>query len=134
MTGRVRAVLLVALTGALTGSLVAGCAGWSANPGLTVRIASGLDRPLLVYVNNDWVGTIPERSGTTTVPAAGHGGPPWHVEARTDAGRVLATLDVPAADAAVAVSVRLACGSIGITTAGSLVPSPAAVDPLPPCD
>ena len=38
---------------------LAGCAGWTTDPALTLHVDSAIDRPLLVYVNDDWVGTIP---------------------------------------------------------------------------
>jgi hypothetical protein len=64
---------------ALAASLLGGCAGWTTNPALTLHVDSSLDLPLLVYVNGDWVGTIP--AGATgaagahdaTVPADGPG-------------------------------------------------------------
>ncbi len=75
--------------------LVAGCAGWTTDPELTLHVDSGIDRPLLVYVNGDWVGTIPAGATDATVPASGHGGPPWTAEGRVASGTVLITLPDP---------------------------------------
>ena len=65
---------------ATTALLVAGCAGWTTNPELTLDVDNAIDRPLLVYVNDDWVGTIPAGTTDAAVPASGHGGPPWAAE------------------------------------------------------
>ena len=112
-------------------AMLAGCAGWSSAPSLTVHVTSSTDRPLLIYVNGDWVGTIPARAGAMDVPAAGHNGPPWTVEARTDTGRVLGTLDVSAAQAAdpagVASDATLKCGNLRLAVGTSSVASGAAV-------
>lgn len=134
-----RAAAAVALAaGAL---LAAGCAGWTTDPALTLHVDSRIDRPLLVYVNGDWVGTIPAGATDATVPAAGHGGPPWTVEGRVASGAVLVTLAVPAVPApgeTVAASVAAACGTLTVT-AGAPVPGRSAAQPAPaaslaPCE
>ncbi|HYN47896.1 MAG TPA: hypothetical protein VER83_03470, partial [Candidatus Nanopelagicales bacterium] len=80
-------------------AVLAGCAGWTTNPELTLHVDSRIDRPLLVYVNGDWVGTIPAGATDATVPTGGHGGPPWTAEGRVAGGTVLVTLPIPAAPA-----------------------------------
>ncbi len=92
---RLRPIRGAALAG-LTTALLAGCAGWTTNPALTLHVDSAIDRPLLVYVNDDWVGTIPAGATDATVPASGHGGPPWTAEGRVASGAVLITLPIPA--------------------------------------
>jgi len=123
-------------------ALLAGCAGWTTNPGLTLRVDSRIDRPLLVYVNGDWVGTIPAGATDAAVPATGHGGPPWTAEGRVASGTVLVTLPVPAAPAAgerLATTAVLACGTITIAVGDpgpgpSLVPTGPGTEVRPPCD
>jgi hypothetical protein len=130
----IAAVLVIA-------ALLAGCAGWTTNPALTLHVDSAIDRPLLVYLNGDWVGTIPAGAADTVVPASGHGGPPWTAEVRVASGTVLATLQIPAAPAsgeAITTTVFLACGTLTMT-AGTPVPGPEPQPPgpgveLPPCD
>jgi hypothetical protein len=125
---------------ALAASLLAGCAGWTTNPALTLRVDSAIDRPLLVYVNNEWVGTIPAEATSATVPASGHGGPPWTVDGRTSSGSTLITLRVdrtPTAGDGVTTTAALACGQITFTV-GSANPGPTPTLPargasLPPC-
>jgi hypothetical protein len=120
--------------------LGAGCAGWTTDPELTLHVTSAIDRPLLVYVNGDWVGTIPAGATDAVVPASGHGGPPWTAEGRVASGTVLAVLQVPAAlepGQAVTSTVFLACGTLTMT-AGTPVPGPQPQPPgpgveLPPC-
>ncbi len=125
------AVVLAALVAAV---LLAGCAGWSTDPSLTVRIDTTLDRPLLIYVNGDWVGTIPAKAGSVSVPAAGHTGPPWRIEARTDAGRVLGGLAVAAGQSA-AMGATLRCGSLAIVVGDAAPTQAASPGPEPaPCD
>lgn len=130
---------LVAAAGVLT--LLAACAGWTTSPALTLHVDSAIDRPLLVYVNGDWVGTIPAGARDATVPAAGHGGPPWTVEGRVASGSVLVTLPVakapPSGEGATS-TVFLACGTLTVT-AGAPAPGPQPQPPgpgvtLPPCD
>ncbi len=133
---RLRRAAVVALLAALLG----GCAGWTTTPALTLLVSSTIDQPLLVYVNGDWVGTIPAGSTDATVPAAGHGGPPWTAEGRLASGTVVATLTIPAAPGsgqAVTTTVVLACGAITMTD-GTPGPRPSLVPPapgasLPPC-
>lgn len=132
---------------ALAASLLGGCAGWTTNPALTLHVDSSLDLPLLVYVNGDWVGTIP--AGATgaagahdaTVPADGHGGPPWTVDGRSSFGTTLITLHVdraPAGGGGETTTATLACGRITFTvgTPGAAptptMPAPGAT--LPPCE
>jgi hypothetical protein len=131
-----RAAALLALV-----ALLAGCAGWTTNPELTLHVASRIDRPLLVYVNGDWVGTIPAGATDATVPAGGHGGPPWTAEGRVAGGAVLVTLPIPAAPASgagITTTAVTACGSVTMTV-GATDPGPSLAPPapgadLPPCD
>jgi hypothetical protein len=126
---------------ATTALLLAGCAGWTTNPELTLRVDSRIDRPLLVYVNGDWVGTIPAGATDATVPAAGHGGPPWTAEGRVASGIVLVTLpipDAPATGEGITTTAVTACGAITMTV-GAPDPGPSLAPPvpgaeLPPCD
>jgi hypothetical protein len=121
--------------------LVGGCAGWTTTPALTLHVDSRIDRPLLVYVNDDWVGTIPAGATDATVPAAGHGGPPWTAEGRVASGTVLITLPIPAAPApgdGLTATAVTACGTITMTV-GAPDPGPSVAPPapgaeLPPCD
>jgi hypothetical protein len=137
IAGRAGALALVALVALL----VTGCAGWTTSPELTLHVNSAIDRPLLVYVNGDWVGTIPAGAADAVVPATGHGGPPWTAEGRVASGTVLATLQIPIASAlgeAITTTVFLACGTLTMT-AGAPVPGPQPQPPgpgveLPPCD
>jgi len=133
-SGRPIAVAIVAL-------LVAGCAGWTTTPALTLHVDSAIDRPLLVYVNGDWVGTIPAGATDAAVPASGHGGPPWTAEGRVASGTVLVTLPVPAPPGSgngLASTAVTACGTITMTV-GAPQPGPLLVPPapgveLPSCD
>jgi hypothetical protein len=135
--GAVRAAVAVSLA-AVLGS---GCAGWTTNPELTLHVDSAIDRPLLVYVNDDWVGTIPAGAIDAVVPASGHGGPPWTAEGRVASGTVLITLPIPAAPApgdGLTTSTVTACGTIAMTV-GAPDPGPSLAPPapgasLPPCD
>jgi hypothetical protein len=144
--GRVRGTVVVrairaAFAVAFAVLLVGGCAGWTTTPALTLHVDSRIDRPLLVYVNDDWVGTIPAGATDATVPAAGHGGPPWTAEGRVANGTVLITLPIPAApeqgEGLTTTSVT-ACGTITMTV-GAPDPGPSLAPPapgaeLPPCD
>jgi hypothetical protein len=122
-------------------ALLAGCAGWTTDPELTLHVDSRIDRPLLVYVNGDWVGTIPAGATDATIPAGGHGGPPWTAEGRVAGGSVLITLAIPAAPAAdegITTTAMTECGAITMT-AGDPDPGPSLAPPapgaeLPPCD
>jgi hypothetical protein len=140
--GRGRVAAAIGGLSILVASLLAGgCAGWTTDPALTLHVDSRIDRPLLVYVNGDWVGTIPAGATDATVPAGGHGGPPWTAEGRLDSGTVLVTLPIPAAPAegeGVTTTVVTACGAITMT-AGAPEPGPSLAPPapgaeLPPCD
>lgn len=130
---------MVGAIGAL--AALAGCAGWTTDPALTLHVDSAIDRPLLVYVNGDWVGTIPAGATDAVVPAAGHGGPPWTVEGRVASGLVLVSLPIPTAPAAgdgLTATAVTACGTITMTV-GTPDHGPAPAPPapgvsLPPCD
>ena len=65
---------LLASAGLMAALLVAGCAGWTTEPALTLHVNSAIDRPLLVYVTDDWVGTIPTGATDAVVPASGQRG------------------------------------------------------------
>ena len=93
-----RLVVVVVAASLATGALT-GCAGWTTDPELTLRVDSRIDRPLLVYVNGDWVGTFPAGAERGDITTGAHDGPPWRIEARTDAGLVLVAADVAAAPA-----------------------------------
>jgi hypothetical protein len=113
--------------------LVAGCAGWTTDPELTLHVDSRIDRPLLVYVNGDWVGTIPAGATDATVPAGGHGGPPWTAEGRVASGATLVTLAIPAAPApgeGLTTTAAMACGTITMTV-GEPEPGPSLAPPAP---
>jgi len=131
----------IVATAGFAAALVAGCAGWTTNPELTLHVSSAIDRPLLVYVNGDWVGTIPAGATDAVVPASGHGGPPWTAEGRVASGTVLAAVRVPAAPAsgqAISATVFLACGTLTMTAgtpvAGPLPQPPGPGVALPACD
>jgi hypothetical protein len=131
-------ILALALAAAL---LAAGCAGWTSSPALTLHVDSAIDRPLLVYVNGDWVGTIPAGATDATVPASGHGGPPWTAEGRVASGTVLLTLPIPAAPASgagITTTAVTACGiitmTVGAPASGPSLRLPAAGAALAPCD
>jgi len=135
-----RLVVVVVAASLATGALT-GCAGWTTDPELTLRVDSRIDRPLLVYVNGDWVGTIPAGATDATIPAGGHGGPPWTAEGRVASGTALVTLPIPAAPAAgegLTTTAVLACGTITMTVGEadpgpSLAPAAPGTE-LPPCD
>ena len=142
MSGRGRArVIRTAFSVGVFAVLAAGCAGWTTDPALTLRVDSAIDRPLLVYVNDDWVGTIPAGATDATVPASGHRGPPWIAEGRVASGAVLITLPIPAAPApgdGLTTTAVTACGTITITV-GEPDPGPSLAPPapgseLPPCE
>ena len=124
---------LLASAGLMAALLVAGCAGWTTEPALTLHVNSAIDRPLLVYVNDDWVGTIPTGATDAVVPASGHGGPPWTAEGRLASGTVLITLPIPAPPAAGGGLTRTAvtsCGTITLTV-GAPEHGPSAPPPAP---
>jgi hypothetical protein len=143
MSRRRRARDAAALVGAagMVAVLVAGCAGWTTAPELTLHVDSRIDRPLLVYVNGDWVGTIPAETTDATVPASGHGGPPWTAEGRVANGTVLITLpiaSVPPPGEGLTATAVTACGTITMSV-GEPAPGPSLAPPapgaeLPPCD
>ena len=138
---RVAQAVRAACAVAVAALLVAGCAGWTTDPALTLHVDSRIDRPLLVYFNDDWVGTIPAGATDATVPASGHGGPPWTAEGRVASGTVLITLPIPAAPApgdGLTTTAVTACGTITMTV-GAPGPGPSLAPPapgaeLPPCD
>jgi hypothetical protein len=138
---RAGAAVKGAAVAVVPGLLLAACAGWTTSPALTLHVDSAIDRPLLVYVNGDWVGTIPAGSRDAAVPAAGHGGPPWTAEGRVASGTVLITLPIPAAPASgggLTTTAATACGTITMT-AGAPDPGPSLAPPAPgavltPCD
>ncbi|MCU0478851.1 MAG: hypothetical protein MUE92_08960 [Chloroflexi bacterium] len=142
LAGPHRATAITALAAFLAApAILAGCAGWTTDPELTLHVDSRIDRPLLVYVNGDWVGTIPAGATDATVPAAGHGGPPWTAEGRVASGTVLVTLPIPDAPAdgeGLTTTAVTACGTITMTV-GTPDPGPSLAPPapgaeLPPCD
>ena len=132
------------LAGALASMiLVAACAGWTTSPDLVLGLRNGTGSPVLVYVNDGWVGTVPAGATTERIPSTGHGGPPYRVEVRLANGRVLAALDAPAAGSSSApagaagsparggapesVTTTLPCGVIELAVGGL----PAAPPPAP---
>jgi hypothetical protein len=127
-----RAPLLVAATAAALALAlavaVAGCAGFSADP--TLRLG---------YVNGEWVGTFAAGAQNDDIPSGAHGGPPWRLEARTDAGVVLVTAEVAAAPPSgtgTGATAGTACGDISLwagDTRPDVQPSDAPAT-LPPCD
>jgi hypothetical protein len=122
-------------------ALLAGCAGWTTDPKLILQVDSRLDRPVLIYVNGDWIGTLPAGATDATVPAGAHGGPPWTAEGRTAAGRVLVSLEIPAPPSlgeGLSATALTACGTITMSV-GDPDPGPPPLPPeptadLPPCD
>ncbi len=141
MSRRGRRAVRAAVAVALAAVLAAGCAGWTTDPELSLHVDSRIDRPLLVYVNGDWVGTIPAGATDATVPASGHGGPPWTAEGRVASGTILITLPIPAPpppDDGFKTTAVTACGTITMTV-GAPDPGPSLAPPapgaeLPPCD
>jgi hypothetical protein len=138
-----RAPLLVAATAAALALAlavaVAGCAGFSADPTLRLGLENATDRPVLVYVNGEWVGTFAAGAQNDDIPSGAHGGPPWRLEARTDAGVVLVTAEVAAAPPSgtgTGATAGTACGDISLwagDTRPDVQPSDAPAT-LPPCD
>jgi hypothetical protein len=131
--------LAVALVAALITPLVAGCAGFTGAPALVLGLDNATDRPALVYVNGEWVGTFPpgtERNDITTGP---HGGPPWRIEARTDAGLILVAAEIaeaPPPGEGAGAAAATTCGDVSVWAGDS---RPDVVPPnLPgretPCD
>jgi hypothetical protein len=124
---------LAVLPGALACALlVAACAGWSASPDLVLGLRNDTGSPVLVYVNDGWVGTVPAGATSERIPSSGHGGPPYRVEVRLASGTTLASLDVPAAAAGspapgatpAGTTATLPCGVIELVV-GGLPPAPA---------
>lgn len=105
----------LALGAALLAGSLAGCAGFTADPALTLGLYSGLDRPALLYVNDEWVGTFPAGGQRNDITTSAHGGPPWRIEARTDAGVTLVAFEV-AGEAALpdGAAVATSCGDITV--------------------
>jgi hypothetical protein len=109
--------LAVALVGGLVGGFVAGCAGFTGMPALTLGLANETDRPILLYVNDEWVGTFPAGTVRNDITTGPHGGAPWRIEARTDRGLVLVAAEVfesPAPGAGVGAAGATTCGDITI--------------------
>lgn len=119
----------------LTAFIVAGCAGFTSDPALTLGLDNGTDRPVLVYVNDEWVGTFPVGADRDDVTTGAHGGPPWRIEARTDAGVVLASFDAASVAALpTGTGADTACGSLGLW-AGDTRPADLEVTSGPtPCE
>jgi hypothetical protein len=122
-------------TAALFGALSAvalgltGCAGFTSDPALSLGLDSGLDRPVLLYVNDEWVGTFPVGSDRDDITTGAHGGPAWRIEVRTDAGRTLASFEaVDEAALPVGVAVPTSCGDVAVW-AGQPRPDPLEPDP-----
>jgi len=122
--GGVGSVLVGALASAL---LVAACAGWTASPDLVLGLRNGTGSPVLVYVNDGWVGTVPAGAEGERIPSSGHGGPPYRVEVRLANGTVLAAVDVSAAQTGTSpgpgaspagATVTLPCGVIEVAVGG----------------
>jgi hypothetical protein len=127
--------------------LVAACAGWTASPELVLGLRNDTGSPVLVYVNDGWVGTVPAGAASERIPSSGHGGAPYHVEVRLANGKVLASLDVAASGAgspapgasAPDVSTTLPCGVIelavgGLPAAATAAPADAAAPPARVCE
>lgn len=108
------------LGAALAAVSLAGCAGFTGDPALTLGLDSGLDRPTLLYVNDEWVGTFPAGVERVDITTGAHGGPPWRVEARTDAGVALVAFEVVDEEALPdGAAVRTTCGEITVWADGS---------------
>ncbi len=107
-------VLAGALAAGALAGLVAGCAGFTTDPALTLGLDNGTDRPVLLYVNDEWVGTFPVGAERDDITTSDHGGPPWRIEARTDAGVVLGSFEASGDDA-------LPTGAEAPTACGDLV-------------
>jgi hypothetical protein len=108
--GGAPAVIAVAL-------LVAGCAGFTADPALRLGLDNATDRPVLVYVNDEWVGTFPAGTTRDDITTGAHGGPPWRLEARTDKGIVLVAAEVaspPTQGAGEGAAAETTCGDITV--------------------
>jgi hypothetical protein len=121
--------------------LLAGCAGWTASPDLVLGLRNDTGSPVLVYVNDGWVGTVPAGARNERIPSGGHGGAPYRVEVRLANGKVLASLEVPTATAGSpdpgtptpAVTTTLPCGVIEIAVGGlPAAPSASAGAARPP--
>lgn len=109
-----RALAGAVAAGALAG-LVAGCAGFTTDPALTLGLRNDTDRPVLLYVNDEWVGTFPVGADRNDITTGDHGGPPWQVEARTDAGVVLGSFEATGEDALpTGVEGPTACGDLAV--------------------
>jgi hypothetical protein len=102
---------LAALVGAVT-LATAGCAGFTSDPALTLGLVNDTDRPVLVYVNDEWVGTFPVDADRDDITTSAHGGPPWRVEVRTDAGTVLAAFEADTATLPTGIEAETTCGDL----------------------
>jgi hypothetical protein len=127
----VRAVL--GLT--IVASIVVGCAGFTSDPALTLGLDNGTDRPVLLYANDEWVGTFPVGAERDDITTSAHGGPPWRIEARTDRGTVLASFDA-ASDAALPTGVAsaTACGELAVWAGDERPASLGSAEGVAPCE
>jgi hypothetical protein len=143
MARRAAVALALALASAI---LMAACAGWSASPDLVLGLRNDTGSPVLVYVNDGWVGTVPAGSASERIPSGGHGGAGYRVEVRLASGKVLTVLDVPAGDAGspapgatpLGVATTLPCGTIELVVGGlppvSPTPSAGGATPTRACE
>jgi len=127
------------------------CNPFSAGPStpLALSISNQTTLDVTLVVNDQVVGAFPPTAHEDPIPASRLPPPPWHVEARTTTGRVLASIDVrpgdvwsTTPDAAGRSSVRgkadraeLSCGRLDIWSGPPLVgPAPPASFPPGDCD
>jgi hypothetical protein len=120
--------------------VVAGCAGFTADPALTLGLDNATDRPVLVTVNGDWVGTFPAGAERGDITIGAHGGPPWRIEVRTDGGLVLVAAEVaeaPATGTGQGAAADTACGEVTVwagDTRPDVVPPDAPDGSEAPCE
>lgn len=113
----------------VSGALLAGCAGFTSDPALQLGLDNATDRPVLVYVNDEWVGTFPAGTLKEDITTGAHGGPPWRLEARTDTGVVLVAAEVaamPLQGTGEGAAAETSCGEIALwagDTRPDVVPS-----------
>lgn len=101
----------------VAGALLAGCAGFTADPALRLGLDNASDRPVLVYVNDEWVGTFAAGIVKDDIATGAHGGPPWRLEARTDVGVVLVAAELtgtPPAGEGAGAAAETTCGDIAL--------------------
>jgi hypothetical protein len=97
--------------------IAAGCAGTPGDPALQLGLDNATDRPVLVHVNGDWIGTYPAGTVRDDIMVGAHGGPPWRLEARTDEGVVLVAAEVasmPLQGAGEGAAAETTCGDIAL--------------------